>query len=426
MKVFKFGGASVKDAAAVKNVANIMAGFKDEKIVLVVSAMGKSTNALEELLDAHYQQEKQKGILFDKVKKTHFDLMSELFPSDHEVFSKVNDLWVEADWILEEEPHADYNYQYDQIVSLGELVSSTILSEYFNYQEINNIWLDARDVITTDERYREATVIWEQVEVNAKEKVLPMFEVNNLVVTQGFIGSTRDNNTTTLGREGSDYSAAIFAFALDVESMSIWKDVPGILSADPKHFDNVTPINRLSYKEAVEMTYYGAKVIHPKTIKPIQNKQIPMYVKSFIDPSIDGTLINDMDELTLPPIIVLADNQTMLHISSNDFSFIGEKHLGAIFTMLAKHHLTINMMQNTAISFSVCLSQEESKLAQFMVDLGNTFSVTRDKDLELITIRHYNQKTIDEMKKGKVILFEEKIRKTLRMVVKDAPVMRRK
>lgn len=426
MKVFKFGGASVKDAESVKNVANILKEYRKDKILLVVSAMDKFTNSLEELLDAYYNQSERTNELFAGIKEGHRTIMDGLFPTGHEAYTKVNDLWVEIDWILEEPVNSTYNYLYDQVVSLGELVSSTILSEYLNHVGITNDWMDARDVIITDERYREATVLWERVEDLCKSKVAPLLDKNNLIVTQGFIGATLENNTTTLGREGSDYTAAIFAYGMNAEGMWIWKDVPGILSADPKLFENVTKISRLTYKEAVEMTYYGAKVIHPKTIKPLENKNIPLYVKSFIEPTLDGTLISSMDGLMLPPIIVTVDDQTLIHISSNDFSFIGEKHLGSIFTLLAKHHLKINMMQNTAISFSVCTRQNESRIKSFVEELGSGYSVIRDKDLELITIRHFNEETVEQMKRGTTILFEERLRDTIQMVVKAAPLIKRR
>lgn len=425
-KVFKFGGASVRDAESIRNVAQILRKYPNEKLLVVVSAMGKSTNGLEKLLQAYIQQSPETNDIFQQLKESHLDVVSELFPAEHAVYDRLNDLWVTIEWILEEEPHPDENYIYDQMVSVGELISSTILSHFLSLEGIKNALLDARDVIVTDEIYREATVLWDRVETRCTEKVVPLFEESPIVLTQGFIGSTLDNNTTTLGREGSDYTAAIFAYVLNADGMWIWKDVPGILTADPKHFDNISKISRLTYREAIEMTYYGAKVIHPKTIKPIQNKHIPLYVKSFVDPEIDGTLISALDELKLPPIIVLAHNQAMLHISSKDFSFIGEHHLSRIFQLLAKYHLKINMMRNTAISFSVCLRYSQRKIARFLEELGEDFSVTIDKDLELITIRHYNPQTVKEMKRDKVILFEEKIRDTIQMVVRIAPVMKRK
>jgi aspartate kinase len=425
-KVFKFGGASVKDAESIRNVAKILRKYPNEKLLVVVSAMGKTTNRLEQLMQAYLKQSAETNSILKELRQSHLEVVKEFFPADHVVYDRLNDLWVTVEWILEEEPHPDENYIYDQIISVGELISSTILSHFLSLEGIKNSWLDARDVIVTDDIYREATVLWDRVEARCNEKVVPLFEETPIVLTQGFIGSTLDNNTTTLGREGSDYSAAIFAYVLDADGMWIWKDVPGILTADPKHFDHVSQISRLTYTEAIEMTYYGAKVIHPKTIKPIQNKHIPLYVKSFVDPEIDGTLISSLDELKLPPIVVLANHQAMLHISSKDFSFIGEHHLSRIFQLLAKHHLKINMMRNTAISFSVCLRYSERKINRFLEELGEDFSVTIDKDLELITIRHYNAQTVKEMKRNKVILFEERIRDTIQMVVAIAPVMRRK
>ena len=425
-KVFKFGGASVKDAEAIRNVVGIMKNYPSDKLVVVVSAIGKTTNGLEELWKAYTRGGGETTAILQSLQEAHLRIANDLFEAGHPVFDRLNDLWVTIEWIIEEEPHPDQNYTYDQIISVGELLSSTILSAFLQQESVSNTWMDARDVIITDDNYREASVLWDRVEARCASKVIPLFDKANVIVTQGFIGSTIDNNTTTLGREGSDYTAAIFGYALNASGVWIWKDVPGILTADPKHFNNVIKIERLTYREAIEMTYYGAKVIHPKTIKPIQNKLIPLHVRSFIDPEVDGTLISAMDELKLPPIIVLEDNQAMLHISSKDFSFIGEHHLSRIFGLLAKYHLKINLMRNTAISFSVCFQYDERKVNRFLDELGDEFAVTIDKELELITIRHYNTVTVKEMKKNKVILFEERIRDTIQMVTRPSPVMVRK
>jgi len=287
-------------------------------------------------------------------------------------------------------------------------------------------WLDARDVVATDNTYREGWVIWDKTKANAQKNMLPLLQKGGFVLTQGFIGSTSENFTTTLGREGSDYSAAIFSFCLDAESMSIWKDVPGVLNADPRLFENVIKLDRLSYKEAIEMTYYGAQVIHPKTIKPLQNKNIPMYVKSFLDPEAPGTEISSDNEEAYPPIIVVEKNQSLLHISTTDYSFVAEQHMARLFAELAALRLFVNMMQNTAISFTICVPNVPDRLEKFVKDIADQFRVKREDGLELITVRHYNEETIANLKKGKMVLFEERIRNTLQMVIRNVPTVERR
>lgn len=426
LKVFKFGGASVKDAEGFINVGKILQKYKDDKIVIVVSAMGKTTNALEEVVKSYYAGDGKAAELLENIKNSHFQLISQLIPVSAEIMDDINDTFVEIDWILEESPHDDYDYAYDQIVSIGELLSSKILAHYLHYMKISSTWLDIRDVILTDNTYRDARIQWETTQTNAKNKIEPLLKSANHVVTQGFIGSTSENFTTTLGREGSDYTAAILSYCLDAESMHIWKDVPGVLTGDPRIFDEVIKLPRLSYKEAIEMTYYGAKVIHPKTIKPIQNKQIPLYVRPFLDPASEGTVISDQKELSYPPIIVIEPDQTLLHISTNDFSFVAEHHLSMIFALLAKYRLKVNMMRNTAISFTVCVNNIPERIKKFENELGQEFKMITDNDLELVTIRHFNEDVLKDMKKNKLILFEEKLQDTVQMVVRNLPKMKRK
>jgi aspartate kinase len=426
MKVFKFGGASVKDAAGVKNVASILQRYKTEQLVVVVSAMGKSTNALEEVVAAHAKQTGKAQELLDGLKEKHYAIMRELFEEGDEAFAAVNDIFVEAEWVLEEKPADNYDYMYDQIVCVGELASSKILAAYLNKAGLPTQWLDARDVVATDNTYREGWVIWDKTKAAAQKIVTPLLEKGGFVLTQGFIGSTSENFTTTLGREGSDYSAAIFSYCLDAESMSIWKDVPGVLNADPRLFENVIKLDRLSYREAIEMTYYGASVIHPKTIKPLQNKNIPMYVKSFLDPEAPGTEIIGDYEDTYPPIVVVEKNQALLHITTNDFSFVAEHHMARLFAKLADLRIFVNMMQNTAISFTICVPNVPDRIEKFNKAVADEFKVKSEEGLELITIRHYNQEAIDNLKKGKIVLFEERIRKTMQMVVKNVPVIERR
>ncbi|MCC6281539.1 MAG: aspartate kinase [Saprospiraceae bacterium] len=426
MKVFKFGGASLKDAAGVQNVASILQRYSQEKIVIVVSAMGKTTNALEEVVAAYVKQTGQAQELYDGFKERHYAIVRDLFEPGDEIFTVLNDTFVEGEWMLEEKPSDNYDYIYDQIVCMGELVSSKIVAAYLNKVNLKTTWLDARDVVATDNTYREGWVIWEKTQANAQKMVLPLFEQGNFVITQGFIGSTSENFTTTLGREGSDYSASIFSFCLNAESMSIWKDVAGVLNADPRLFENTIKLDRLSYREAIEMTYYGASVIHPKTIKPLQNKNIPMYVKSFLNPEASGTEISSDLEETYPPIIVVEKNQALLHISTLDYSFVAEHHMARLFGKAADLRIFVNMMQNTAISFTICVTNVPDRVEKFIKAVSDEFKVKTEEGLELITIRHYNQETIDNLKKGKMVLFEERIRQTMHMVVKNLPPIERR
>jgi aspartate kinase len=426
LKVFKFGGASVKDANGFRNVIDILKMCNDEKLVIVVSAMGKTTNALENVARSYHNQDGEMIALLEEIKESHIDLIKELMPNPTEVLVDINDTFVEIEWMLEEAPHEDFDYTYDQIVSIGELLSSKILANFMVQSGISSRWVDVRSIITTDNTYRDARVQWDQTQKNATTKLLPLFAQNNHIITQGFIGSTTENFTTTLGREGSDYTAAILSYCLDAHSMHIWKDVPGVLTGDPRIFEDVTKLPRLSYKEAIEMTYYGAKVIHPKTIKPIQNKQIPLYVRPFLDPTSEGTIISDEKEMTYPPVVVIEPNQVLLHISTNDFSFVAEHHLSRIFSLLAKYRLKVNMMRNAAISFSVCVTNMQDRIAKFETELGSEFKMIQDQDLELVTIRHYNDDILKSMKKNKLILFEERIHQTVQMVVRNIPLMKRK
>jgi aspartate kinase len=425
IKVFKFGGASVKDAAGLKNVAEILERFKEEKIVIVVSAMGKTTNALEGVVGAYTEQTGKAFELLNDIKAAHYQIIEQLFPPGHEVYDEVNDLFnAQVEWVLEEEPHANYDFVYDQIVSVGELVSSKIVAAYLNQIGLPTQWLDARDVILTDDIYREGWVQWAETQDNADRKVRPLLEKPGFLLTQGFIGTTKENFTTTLGREGSDYTAAIFSFCLDAESMTIWKDVPGVLNADPRLFDNTVKLDRLSYKEAIEMTYYGAKVIHPKTIKPLQNKNIPLFVKSFIKPDDEGTYIGgDVDDL-YPSIITVEKSQTMLQISTKDFSFVAEHHLSDMFQAIADLRLQVNMMQNSAISFSVCVTDLEidDKVERFIERIQKDFKVVADRNLEIIAVRHPQENIVSNLLKGKMVLMEERVKETLQFVVKEVPL----
>jgi aspartate kinase len=427
LKVFKFGGASVKEAAGIRNVANILRKFHDQPLIIIVSAMGKTTDALEKVVAAHAAKSKEAWSLLEGIKDAHYKITDELFEKGDPVYDEVNDTFVAAEWVLEEEPHSNYDFMYDQIVSIGELVSTRIVAAYLNRAGLPTQWLDARDVILTDDIYREGWVQWEETVDNAQKKVKPMLAKGSFVLTQGFIGSTTENFTTTLGREGSDYTAAIFSFCLNAEDMTIWKDVPGVLTADPRLFENVTKLDRLSYREAIEMTYYGAKVIHPKTIKPLQNKSIPLYVKSFVNPEGEGTFIGpDVDDI-YPPMVAVESNQALVNISTRDFSFVAEHHISYIFDKVAEFRLQVNLMQNTAISFALCVNKMDDKVQRFAESIQKDFkTMIDDERLELITVRHYSTEIIDMLRRGKIILMEERTKNTLQMVTKEVPLMKRK
>lgn len=423
LKVFKFGGSSVRDAANVKNSASIIASFVNQPLLIVVSAMGKTTNALEEVVGAHAAKNGKALEILHAIKEQHYQIMAGLFEPGDEAYAAVNDHFVSVEWVLEEEPHPNYDYMYDQIICAGELVSSVILAAYLNRIGLKTAWLDARDVILTDDIYREGWVQWDETVERAKAKALPLLEKGNLVVTQGFIGSTRENATTTLGREGSDYTAAIFSFCLDAEEMTIWKDVPGVLTADPRLFENVEKLDRLSYREAIEMTYYGAKVIHPKTIKPLQNKSIPLRVRSFIDPKGEGTLISGDVEDNYPPMVAVERHQALVYISTRDFSFVAEHHMSVLFSHIADLRLQVNMMQNTAISFVVCVNDIDDKVERFAQSMQKDFKVLVDRNLELITVRHSLPTVLENLRKGKILLMEERTKDTVQMVVKNVQVL---
>lgn len=423
LKTFKFGGSSLKDADAVKNVANILERYRNEQLIIVVSAMGKTTNALEEVIHAHHKGLTTAQSLLDKIKSVHEAIAMELMPDEQGIMTDINDTFVEAQWVLDEPAHENYDYMYDQIICVGELVSSKIVSAYLNKMGLQTKWIDAREIIITDDIHREGWVNWEETTRRMNAKVLPLLSAPGFILTQGFIGSTLDNATTTLGREGSDYTTAIFSYCLNAESMTIWKDVPGVLTGDPRIFDHVVKLDRLSYREAIEMTYYGAKVIHPKTIKPLQNKAIPLYVKSFIDPDGAGTLISSDVEDHYPPIVALEQDQTLLSIATRDFSFVAEHHLSYLFQKIADQRLQVNMMQNSAISFSICVNSAPDKVQAFINGIEKEFKVTREDGLELFTIRHPQDAVLENLKKGKILLFEERIRNTIQFVAKSVPIM---
>lgn len=424
MKIFKFGGASVKDANAVKNVANILQQFPNENIIVVVSAMGKITNALERLTDAFFYKKENAASVLNEIKKYHFDIIEQLFPDKHhKIYDEINNTFVELDWAIEDEPTHEYNHEYDQIVSMGEIISTKIVNAYLNEAGINSQWRDVRDFIQTDNMYRAGNVDWELTQsLVDKHLTSPLSSRRGaggeVIVTQGFLGGTSENFTTTLGREGSDYTAAILAFTTNAESVTIWKDVPGVLNADPKWFDDTKKLEQISYQDAIELAYYGATVIHPKTIKPLQNKNIPLYVKSFLNPKEKGTVINEVESPLPIPCFIFKINQVLLSILPKDFSFIAEENFSSIFKHFAEHQMKINVMQNSAISFSVSIDDDERKLPELVKTLQKNYRVLYNKNLELITIRYYDQATIDRVTINKQVLLEVKSRQTVQLVVK--------
>ncbi len=417
MQVFKFGGASVKDAAAIKNLAAIVAQFQGEGLLVVVSAMGKMTNALELLTFAYVQQTDETPTIFAGIRAFHHQILTELFEPSHPVFDEVENTFVEIEWMIEEETHDDPDFIYDQIVSIGELVSSRIVTAYLNKTGIKSRWLDARGYIQTDNNYREGLVDWTKTSETIKQDI-PAFLQTEIVVTQGFIGGTSENFTTTLGREGSDYSAAIFASCLQAKSVTIWKDVAGVFNADPKRFQNIVKFDQLSYSEAVEMAYYGATIIHPKTIQPLQNAGIPLFVKPFLSPQENGTVINVEELPVKTPIIIVKANQVLVSVSSKNHSFITENHLSDIYKLLAELHFKVNLMQNSALSFTFCVDFEVGRFEVLLQKLKLDFNFKYNTATELITVRHYEPALLQELSAGKTILLEQLSRNTAQMLVK--------
>lgn len=420
MKIFKFGGASVKDAEGVKNLAKVLSLYANENLLVVVSAMGKTTNALERLTKAYYFKNDDAFTILQEVKNYHYEILNNLFEDKtHSVFDEINNTFVEIEWAIEDAPTGSFDYEYDQIVSVGEILSTKIVSAYLSHIGVQTSLLDARDVIKTDNTYREGKINWEQTEKLANKLIPELFIKNQVIVTQGFIGGTSENFTTTLGREGSDYTAAILAWCLNAKDVTIWKDVAGVMNADPKWFDNTVVIEQISYNDAIELAYYGASVIHPKTIQPLQNKKIKLFVKSFINHDLKGTEISDWQNPLPIPSFIFKVNQVLISIMPKDFSFIAEENLRDIFNLFSSHRIKINVMQNTAISFSVCVDDDEIRIPKLINDLQKSFKVLYNKNVELATIRHYNQETIERVSVDKEILLELKSRNTVQIVMKN-------
>ena len=415
MKVYKFGGASVKSAGAVKNVGQIVESC-EENLAVVISAMGKTTNLLEALVKAYFEKNNNKWDIFQQFTDYHTEIVYELFGSSN-IPDPVSGLFEELRLKLEKTPSFDYNFEYDQLICFGELVSTRIVSEYFNLVGLENKWVDIRTCLRTDDVFRDASVDWQWTEKLVKEVF--SFKEKKLYITQGFIGSTTTNLTTTLGREGSDFTAAILGNVLNAESVSIWKDVPGVLSADPKKMTDTIKIRELSYREAVEMTHSGAQVIHPKTMKPLHNKGISLYVKSFVSPEEAGTVIHKIDhKIELPPIFILKENLILLTLSAKDFSIINIEDMDRVVNLLRKNRIKVTLMQQSAIDLNVVLDASEADLGKLKEQLTPFYTIRYNTGLTLVTIRHYTEEVLDWMVKEKDIYLEQHSRLTARMLVR--------
>ena len=419
IKVFKFGGASLRETAGIENVANILQKYKDESLVIIVSAMGKTTNALEEVIHSYFRQDGKAAELLHDIKVRHYELMANLLDKTDEAYIGVNDIFVEAEWVIEDEPQDTFDYVYDQIIGVGELVSSKIVAAYLNKKGLTTHWLDAREVVRTDETWRESIILWDETIEKVQKKVKPVLNKGGFVLTQGFIGSSKDNATTTLGREGSDYSAAIFAHCLDAEGMYIWKDVKGVLNGDPRIFQNTVLLEHISFDEAVEMTYYGATVVHPRTIQPLMTKNIPLHVRSFVQPDIPGTVISgEVKHIKYPPILMTERKQVFLKLRNKDFTFLVEPHIRDLFAVFSQFAIFVNLLQNSGSYFYVSITEAPERMNDLMHELQERFHLEQTNGVDLITIRHYTTKIIEELKIGKTVVFEKTIPDTYQMVVK--------
>jgi len=420
MKVFKFGGASVNSVERIKNVGEILRQYPNEELVIIISAMGKTTNALEKVVQAFYEGKKEEALrLFEDVKQQHLTTGKYLLVTQAMACeNQLKDFFTEVEWLLHDRPAREFDYYYDQVVCIGELLSTAIISHYLNEAGINNKWIDVRDVIRTDDNFRDANIDWEYTLAKVQGFIFPELKDSKILLTQGFIGSTDENESTTLGREGSDYTAAVFANMLDAESQTIWKDVESVMNADPKQFPDAQPIHELNYNEVIEMAYYGAQVIHPKTIKPLENKGIPLYVKCFLDPSLPGTVIHKKSLKQLPPIIVLKENQVMLEMSSKDFSFVGEHHVGHLYHLFEKLKVKPNLTQNGAISFVCVLDDRAEKIEKLALGASELFDVQVTRGLSLLTIRHYNDEIMGGMIKKTSILLRQQTPETIQVLMK--------
>ncbi|WP_264519833.1 aspartate kinase [Flavobacterium sp. N1994] len=417
MRIFKFGGASVKDAEGIKNVFSVLEKVGHEDTLLVISAMGKTTNALELVIKNYFDKSNELHSSLQDVKKYHNQILLDLFDDEeHDVFYAVNSHFADLEYFIRSNKSPNYNFVYDQVVSYGEIVSTTIVSHYFNHAGLKNNWIDVRNFIKTNNNYRDADVDWEKTQQFISKGV----KKKALNITQGFLGSDENNFTTTLGREGSDYTAAIFAYCLNAESVTIWKDVPGVLNADPRYFENAVLLNQISYREAIELAFYGASVIHPKTLQPLQKKEIPLYVKSFINPLLPGTSVSkgkDLEPLT--PCFIVKKEQLLLSLSSIDFSFIMEENISEIFALLHQYKIKTSLIQNSAISFSVCLEDKFGNFNEVKNILSKKFKIAYNENVSLYTIRHFDEKAAKIVEKDKTVLVKQISRDTMQIVTKE-------
>ena len=416
MKVFKFGGASVKDASGVRNIATVLQHEGIDKTIVIISAMGKMTNALEEVAKSYYNQSKELAQNINFVKSFHQNIISELL-GDKAVNTliEIEQLYIEMSGFMMMNKSSNYNYIYDQIVSYGELISTKIVSNYLNEIGLENQWIDVRNFIKTDENYREPIVNWNTTQQNISNNL----KIDKLIITQGFLGATEHGLTTTLGREGSDYTAAIFAYCMEAESVTIWKDVAGVLNADPRYFDETILLKQISYTEAIEMAFYGASVIHPKTLKPLQNKNIPLFVRSFINIEEKGTSVSKGALLEpFVPCFIVKKNQILISISALDFSFMVENNISYIFKLLHEFQLKVNMIQNSAISFSVCVDDNFNNFEKFLNEMKSKFLVSFDLDLTLYTVRHFNEAALKKIENNREVLLKQLNKETVQIVVK--------
>jgi len=421
MRIFKFGGASVKDAEGVKNLVKVLETVGYENTLLVVSAMGKTTNALEQVVKSYFENEDQVEDNLQRVKENHYQMLVDLFDPDsnrgeqHPVFWKIDGLFAELSSFLARNKSPNYSFVYDQVVGFGELLSTTIIHHYLLDTGIKNTWLDVRNLIKTDTNYRDGNVNWEETQLNINEGI----NTSLLNITQGFLGSDLNNFTVTLGREGSDYTAAIFAYCLEAENVTIWKDVPGVLNADPRYFDQTQLLHQISYSEAIELAFYGASVIHPKTLQPLQRKEIPLFVKSFVKPKDGGTAVSKGIHLD-PPVscFIVKKAQVLLSLSSLDFSFIMEEHISEIFSLLHRYKMKVDLIQNSAISFSVCVDNKYDNLGKLVSVLKERFQVQHYENVSLYTIRHATQDAIGAVENGKDILLKQRLEDTVQLVVR--------
>ncbi len=417
MRIFKFGGASVKDAAGIKNVYSVLQKVGYEDVLLVVSAMGKTTNALELVIKHYFEKSPALQSSVQEVKKYHNQILMDLFEDEnHFVFKDTNKLFADLEYFLSQNKSPNYNFVYDQIVSFGELISTTILSHYMNFMNIKTHWIDVRNFIKTDNNYRDATVDWDLTQKNISKNVKRKI----LNITQGFLGSDENNFTTTLGREGSDYTAAIFAYCLNAASVTIWKDVPGVMNADPRYFENARLLNQISYREAIELAFYGATVIHPKTLQPLQRKEIPLFVKSFINPELPGTSVSKGEDLEPQlPCFIVKKNQLLISLSSIDFSFIMEENISEIFGLFHQYKMKVSLIQNSAISFSVCIEDKFGNFNELKNILSKKFKVAYNENVSLFTIRHFDDKAAQTVEKNKEVLLKQVSRETMQIVTRE-------